>query len=171
MAAPRNARVRGKPAAAPAAAGEVREMLAGVRPTQRGATIAQDARALPVLGSYDVVVIGGGTAGAPAGIAAARQGAKTLVVEYLSGLGGVGTLGAISSYYWGNRVGFTATVAGDASGSSSRRRSGGAANCSKAGADIWFGTVGCGALCRRRPRGAAWSSPRPKAAASCWPRS
>ena len=31
--------------------------------------------------------------GAPAGIAAARQGSRTLVVEYLHGLGGVGTMG------------------------------------------------------------------------------
>ena len=65
---------------------------------------------MPVLGRYDVVVIGGGTGGAPAGIGAARAGAKTLVVEYLHGLGGVGTMGAIAGYYWGNRVGFTATV-------------------------------------------------------------
>ena len=48
----------------------------------------------------------------PAGIGAARQGARTLVVEYLYGLGGVGTLGAISKYYWGNRVGFTQEVVG-----------------------------------------------------------
>ena len=45
-----------------------------------------------MVGRYDVVVIGGGTGGAPAGIGAARQGAKTLVVEYLHGLGGVGTI-------------------------------------------------------------------------------
>ena len=70
---------------------------------------------MPVLGRYDVVVIGGGTAGAPAGIGAARRGAKTLVVEYLHGLGGVGTTGAISKYYHGNRVGFTTEVAGGAS--------------------------------------------------------
>ena len=74
--------------------GEIREFLVGVRPTKQLETIPQDPRAIPVLGTYDVVVIGGGTGGAPAGIAAARQGAKTLVVEYQYGLGGVGTLGA-----------------------------------------------------------------------------
>ena len=55
-------------------------------------------------------MIGGGTSGAPAGIAAARQGAKTLVVEYLNSLGGVGTLGLVGGYYHGNRVGFTKEI-------------------------------------------------------------
>ncbi len=62
---------------------------------------------LPTLGKYDVVVAGGGTAGAPAAIAAARAGAKTVVLEMQRGLGGVGTLGLIASYYHGNKVGFT----------------------------------------------------------------
>jgi len=130
-----------------AARGDVRETLVGVRPTQKLPTAPQDARALPVLGQYDVVVIGGGTAGAPAGIGAARQGAKTLVVEYLSGLGGVGTMGAISSYYWGNRVGFTKEVAGGAITWNIEQKSEWYRDqLLKAGADIWFGGIGCGAL-------------------------
>ncbi|MDR1726832.1 MAG: FAD-dependent oxidoreductase [Acidobacteriota bacterium] len=39
-------------------------------------------------GSYDVVVCGGGTSGIPAAIAAARAGAKTLLVERVGQLGG-----------------------------------------------------------------------------------
>jgi len=63
------------------------------------------AKALPVLGRFDVVVVGGGTSGAPAAIAAARSGAATLVIEYLDELGGVGTAGLISGYWYGYRSG------------------------------------------------------------------
>ena len=38
-------------------------------------------REIPVLGEYDVIVMGGGTAGAFAGIAASRRGSRTLFIE------------------------------------------------------------------------------------------
>ena len=42
---------------------------------------------------YDVIVVGGGTAGALAGIAAGRSGAKTLIIEQAGHLGGTATFG------------------------------------------------------------------------------
>ena len=46
---------------------------------------------LPSLGNYDVIVVGSGSAGSPAAIAASRQGAKTLLLERLPFLGGNST--------------------------------------------------------------------------------
>lgn len=77
---------------------------------RRGTLRGRAGAALPVLGDFDVVVAGGGTGGAPAAIAAARAGARVLVIEPLHGLGGVGTLGCISVYYHGYRGGFTGEI-------------------------------------------------------------
>ena len=126
------------------AAGEVREVLTGPRPSSRHLpTVPSPAGALAVLGEVDVLVVGGGTSGAAAAIAAARMGARVLVVEYLHGLGGVGTMGLIGKYWRGNRVGFTREVPPD----------GGPAKAEwwrseirKAGGEVWFGAIGCGAL-------------------------
>ena len=65
---------------------------------------------LPELDSCDVLVAGGGTAGAPAAIAAGRAGADIFLLEQNSLLGGVGTAGQIASYWCGNRVGFTSEM-------------------------------------------------------------
>ncbi|MCX8037492.1 MAG: FAD-dependent oxidoreductase [Candidatus Sumerlaeia bacterium] len=130
----------------PVAPGDVKETLIGLRSFQSLPTLPQDERSLPVLGRYDVVVIGGGTSGAPTGIAAGRQGAKVLVVEYLHGLGGVGTLGAISKYYHGYRGGFTAEVEGGGSWRIEQRAQWWRSQLIQANADIWFGAMGCGAF-------------------------
>lgn len=132
--------------------GEVREMLNGVRPFQTPtATLASPKTALPVLGAYDVVVVGGGTCGAPAAIAAARQGAKTLVIEQLHGLGGIATLGMIGSYCFGNICGFTSEYDAGVKALGAEvnimgKREWFRRECRRAGAELWLGALACGAL-------------------------
>jgi len=58
-------------------------------------------RVAPPTHQADVVVCGGGTGGALAAIASARQGAKTVLIEQGTCLGGIGTGGGIHSYYHG----------------------------------------------------------------------
>jgi flavin-dependent dehydrogenase len=58
-------------------------------------TIAEPARQVPVFAEVDVLVIGGGTAGSAAAIAAARLGADVLLVERYNHLGGVATGGLV----------------------------------------------------------------------------
>lgn len=52
-------------------------------------------RSLPVCGSYDVIVVGAGPAGCAAAVAAAKGGAKTLIVDAASALGGMSTNGLV----------------------------------------------------------------------------
>ncbi len=56
-------------------------------------------------GVYDVLVAGGGMAGIAAAIAAARQGAKTLLVEQAGWLGGIGITGATALHNFFNIYG------------------------------------------------------------------
>lgn len=132
--------------------GDVREVLTGLRPIQQGwPTVSSPQRGVPVLGRYDVIVVGGGTSGAAAGISAARRGARTLVVEYQHSLGGVGTLGLIGKYWYGVRTGFTAEVDQGVDRLGAKVKVVGKAEwwrqeLRRAGAEVWFGVLGCGAV-------------------------
>lgn len=146
-------------APAPAGGPEVREMTRGANPRlARLPVVKETARGLAADAEYDVVVVGGGTGGAPAGIGAARQGAKVLVIESIHGLGGVGTWGQIATYYDGYRFGFceeidkgVMAIGGVEKGlghtwnvehkSEWLRR-----EIRKAGGKVWFGAIGCGTL-------------------------
>ncbi len=55
-------------------------------------------RAVPLDDRWDVLVVGGGPAGCTAAAAAAREGAKTLLVEATGCLGGMGTGGLVPSW-------------------------------------------------------------------------
>jgi len=106
---------------------------------------------LPVLGRWNVVVVGGGTSGAPAALGAARSGAKTLVIEYLDELGGVGTAGLISKYWYGRRTGFTAEIdkhLGVENGDWNpiHKAEWLRAQLMDLGVEVWFGSFGCGAV-------------------------
>ncbi|MFP4056178.1 MAG: FAD-dependent oxidoreductase [Candidatus Brocadiia bacterium] len=161
---PREPALRSGPAKGEAL-GEVREPLGGPRPVSEGPGVPQEARGVPVLGAWDVVVVGGGTSGAPAAIAAARQGCRVLVVECQHGLGGVGTLGLIGRYHQGYRGGFTAEVDRGVGASGrgwdvERKMAWWRRALREAGGDIWFGCIGCGALVREgRVRGAVVATP------------
>jgi flavin-dependent dehydrogenase len=134
------------------------ENLEFAAPAGPSGTVKVLKRLFPVIGQYDVVVVGGGTSGAPAGIAAARSGARTLVVEYLDELGGVGTAGMIGVYWYGIRGGFTKEIDDSIGGKNAwnppKKNGWNVVQKSewlrrellKAKADIWFSSFGCGAI-------------------------
>ena len=55
-------------------------------------------RSIPLSGSWDVIVVGGGPAGCTAAAAAAREGARTLLIEFSGMLGGSGTSALVPAW-------------------------------------------------------------------------
>ncbi len=158
---------------------DVGEMLQGIRsmaPLKAHQTINNPSRSIPVIGRYDTVVVGGGTGGASAGIGAARGGAKTLVIEYLYGLGGVGTVGRIAKYYHGNKVGFTTEMDAGVKDfeHDGHKRNGWnvehkmqwlRSEVVKAGGDVWFRSLAVGSIMDgKRCIGVMVSTPHGRAA-------
>jgi hypothetical protein len=60
--------------------------------------IHEDARRTPVVGEFEVVVLGGGPAGIAAAVAAGRAGRSTALVERYGFLGGAGTAAGLSTF-------------------------------------------------------------------------
>jgi FAD dependent oxidoreductase len=75
------------------------ETFGGARPARRpaptGRTIAEPACEVPVHAECDVLVVGGGPAGMAAAVAAARLGARTILLERHNHLGGLSTGGLV----------------------------------------------------------------------------
>lgn len=139
--------------ALPTGAEAVRELLDGLPPVNTNAqgTVAEGVRALPVLAECEVLVVGAGTAGAPAAIAAGRAGADTVVIDFLCNMGGVQTDGRIGSYYSGNACGFTVTDVDpgwQATGSvlAMAKAEWYRQACRAAGVRVLFGTLAAGAV-------------------------
>ena len=61
-------------------------------------TVTEPTREIPVAGEADVVVVGGGLAGVSAALAAARSGARVILLEKSIVLGGLATLGHVCIY-------------------------------------------------------------------------
>jgi hypothetical protein len=62
------------------------------------AQLAEAARSVPLFGTFDVVVLGGGPAGIAAACAAARNGASVLLAERYGFLGGMGTAAGVTNF-------------------------------------------------------------------------
>ena len=66
--------------------------------SQKPAPVLEPGRETPVLGEYEVVVLGGGPAGIVAAAAAGRTGRSTILIERYGFLGGAGTAAGVTNF-------------------------------------------------------------------------
>src|SRR5512146_2270084 len=71
-------------------------MGAGMDRTLSGKTVVEPSRETRVLREADVVVVGGGPGGIGSAVAAARSGARTVLIERYGHLGGMATGGLVN---------------------------------------------------------------------------
>ncbi len=69
-----------------------------MKPAFHPSFVTEPSRHTPVLGEWDVLVVGGGPAGLAAAVSAAKHGARTLLVERYGFLGGMGTAGGVTNF-------------------------------------------------------------------------
>ncbi|MGI4813224.1 MAG: FAD-dependent oxidoreductase [Janthinobacterium lividum] len=60
--------------------------------------LTEPARATPVVGDFDVIVLGGGPAGIAAAVASAQAGERVLLIERYGFLGGMGTAAGVTNF-------------------------------------------------------------------------
>lgn len=102
--------------------GRVREFLTGLETGRTYPSIHENASELPIVDEVDVLVVGSGTAGAPAAIAAAQSGVRVAVVDVLPFLGGT-AVSTIPTYYAG--VPWESRLVGEIDAASGANRPGG----------------------------------------------
>lgn len=90
----------------PASAAPTRHAVHPMEIDGAGRTVVESPRRTPVAAAVDVLVVGGGPTGVGAALAAAREGARTLLIERHGMLGGVWTAGLLNPFFDFQRKGW-----------------------------------------------------------------
>lgn len=120
----------------------IRQLSEAERPyrARQRETVSQARDAIPVWAEYDVIVVGSGPAGHAAAIAAARGGARTLMIEQAGFIGGNVALG-IKGFWRGYRHGFNQEWRGKGDPQYARL-------LREAKVDVWYHSLAMGAVMR-----------------------